>query len=62
VKLFCSEIANRIADKAIIIHGCMGYMKELSVEMYFRDVRLYRIFEGTSEIQRKVIAKELLKV
>ena len=61
VKLFCTEMASRIADKAIQIHGGMGYMKELPVEMFYRDVRLYRIFEGTSEIQRLVIARDLLK-
>lgn len=61
VKLFCTEMASRIADKAIQIHGGMGYMKDLPVEMFYRDVRLYRIFEGTSEIQRIIIAKDLLK-
>ena len=61
VKLFCTEMASRIADKAIQIHGGMGYMKELPVEMFYRDVRLYRIFEGTSEIQRVIIARDLLK-
>ena len=61
VKLFCTEMASRIADKAIQIHGGMGYMKEFPVEMFYRDVRLYRIYEGTSEIQRLIIAKDLLK-
>ncbi|MBW1707648.1 MAG: acyl-CoA dehydrogenase, partial [Deltaproteobacteria bacterium] len=61
VKLFCTEMGSRIADKAIQIFGGMGYMKELPVEMFYRDVRLYRIFEGTSEIQRVVIARNLLK-
>ena len=61
VKLFCTEMACRIADKAIQIHGGMGYMKELPVEMFYRDVRLYRIYEGTSEIQRMIIAKDLMK-
>ena len=61
VKLFCTEMASRIADKAMQIFGGMGYMKELPVEMFYRDVRLYRIFEGTSEIQRVVIARDLLK-
>lgn len=61
VKLFCTEMASRIADKAIQIFGGMGYMKELPVEMFYRDVRLYRIFEGTSEIQKIVIARDLLK-
>lgn len=61
VKLFCTEMACRVADKAVQIHGGMGYMKELPVEMFYRDLRLYRIFEGTSEIQRIVIARDLLK-
>jgi acyl-CoA dehydrogenase len=60
-KLFATEMACRVADKAVQIHGGMGYMKELSVEMYYRDLRLYRIYEGTSEIQRIVIARDLLK-
>lgn len=61
VKLFCTEMAGRVADRAIQIHGGMGYMKELPVEMFYRDVRLYRIYEGTSEIQRIVISRELLR-
>jgi len=61
VKLFCTEMVGRVADKAVQIHGGMGYMKELPVEMFYRDVRLYRIYEGTSEIQRLVIARDLLK-
>jgi len=61
VKLFCTEMGSWIADKAIQIFGGMGYMKEVPVEMFYRDVRLYRIFEGTSEIQRIVIARDLLK-
>ncbi len=61
VKLFCTEMGSRIADKAIQIFGGMGYMEEMPIQMYFRDLRLYRIFEGTSEIQRIVIARDLLK-
>ncbi len=61
VKLFCSEMANRVADMAVQIHGGMGYMKDYPVERYYRDLRLTRIYEGTSEIQRLVIARELLK-
>lgn len=61
VKLFCTEMASRVADKAIQIHGGMGYMKECPVEMFYRDVRLYRIYEGTSEIQRMIIARDLMK-
>ena len=61
VKLFCTEMANRVADMAVQIHGGMGYMKDYPVERYYRDLRLTRIYEGTSEIQRLVIARELLK-
>jgi acyl-CoA dehydrogenase len=61
VKLFCSEMVGKVADTAVQIFGGMGYMKDFPVERYFRDVRLFRIYEGTSEIQRQVIARELLK-
>jgi len=61
VKLFCTEMASRIADKAMDIFEDEGYLKESQIEMFLRDVRLYRIFEGTSEIQRMVIARNLLK-
>ncbi|MDZ7696146.1 MAG: acyl-CoA dehydrogenase family protein [Deltaproteobacteria bacterium] len=61
VKLFCTEMANRVADMAVQIHGGMGYMKDFPVERYYRDLRLTRIYEGTSEIQRMVIARQLMK-
>ncbi|MCB2186879.1 MAG: acyl-CoA dehydrogenase family protein [Deltaproteobacteria bacterium] len=61
VKLFCTEMANRAADMAVQIFGGMGYMKDFPVERYFRDLRLTRIYEGTSEIQKLVIARELLR-
>ncbi|MGA2954217.1 MAG: acyl-CoA dehydrogenase family protein [Thermodesulfobacteriota bacterium] len=60
-KVYCTEMVNRVADSALQIHGGMGYMKESSIERIYRDMRLYRIFEGTSEVQRMVIARELLK-
>ncbi|MGH7256623.1 MAG: acyl-CoA dehydrogenase family protein [Nitrospirales bacterium] len=60
-KLYASEALCRIADKAVQIHGGMGYMGEHSVERYYRDARINRIFEGTDEIQRLVIAEDLLK-
>ena len=59
-KLYGSEVANRAADSAIQIHGGMGYMKEFSVERIAREVRAFRIFEGTSEIQRIGVAKDVL--
>lgn len=60
-KLFCTEMACRVADNAVQIFGGMGYMKDFPVERFYRDLRLYRIYEGTSEIQRMVIARELMK-
>jgi len=61
VKVYCTEMVNRAADAALQIHGGMGYMKECPIERIYRDMRLFRIFEGTSEVQRMVIARELLK-
>ncbi len=61
VKLFCTEMANRVADMAVQVFGGMGYMKDFPVERFYRDLRLTRIYEGTSEIQRVVIARELLR-
>ena len=61
VKYFCTEMANRVADMAVQIFGGMGYMKDFPVERYYRDLRLTRIYEGTSEIQKVVIARELLR-
>lgn len=61
VKLFCTETASRIADRAMDIFDDQGYLKEFQIEMYLRDIRLYRIFEGTSEIQRLIISRNLLK-
>ncbi|KPJ60327.1 MAG: acyl-CoA dehydrogenase [Latescibacteria bacterium DG_63] len=60
-KLYASEVAMRATTKAIQIHGGYGYMKDYPVERYFRDAKLTEIGEGTSEIQRLVIARELLK-
>ena len=59
-KLFASEAAGRIADLALQIHGGYGYSRELPLERYVRDARILRIFEGTSEMQRNIIAKHLL--
>mgnify|MGYP000926181524 CR=1 FL=1 len=56
-KLFASETAMFAAHQAVQIHGGMGYSKELSLERYFRDAKITEIYEGTSEIQRMVIAR-----
>ena len=61
VKLICSETAGRIVDKAVQIHGGRGYMREQPVERLWRELRVDRIWEGTSEIQRMVIGNELRK-
>jgi len=60
-KLFASEIGNWVTDKSIQIHGGMGYCRDLPVERMHRDVKLMEIGEGTSEIQRLVIAREILR-
>jgi len=60
-KLLCSEAANRTADKAVQIYGGAGYVRGQAVERIFRDVRVTRIYEGASEVQRNTIARQLLK-
>ena len=60
-KLFASETAMRVATDAIQIHGGYGYVKEYDVERYFRDAKILEIGEGTSEIQRLIISREILK-
>ena len=60
-KLYASEMVGRVADRAVQIHGGAGYMQEYAVERFYRDVRLFRIFEGTSQIQQLVIARQMLR-
>jgi alkylation response protein AidB-like acyl-CoA dehydrogenase len=60
-KLFASEIGVEVADKALQIFGGYGYVKDFPVEKFYRDMKLCTIGEGTSEIQRIVIAREILK-
>ena len=60
-KLFASEMVNRVTAKALQIHGGYGYIKEYPVERFFRDARVFTIYEGTSEIQRIVISNHILK-
>ena len=61
LKYFASEAVGRIADRAVQIHGGAGYMSEYKVERFYRDVRLLRIYEGTSQIQQIIIAREMLR-
>lgn len=60
-KLFASEMCGRVADRAVQIFGGAGYMSEYAVERFYRDVRLFRIFEGTTQIQQLVIARNMIR-
>jgi len=60
-KYFASEMVGRVADRAVQIHGGAGYVAEYDVERFYRDVRLFRIYEGTSQIQQLVIARERMR-
>ncbi|MSP82344.1 MAG: acyl-CoA dehydrogenase [Alphaproteobacteria bacterium] len=60
-KYFASEMVGRVADRALQIHGGNGYMAAYAVERFYRDVRLYRIYEGTSQIQQLVIARNMIR-
>jgi acyl-CoA dehydrogenase len=57
-KYFCSEMVGRVADRAVQVHGGAGYMRGVAVERFYRDARLFRIYEGTSQVQQVVIAKQ----
>ncbi len=59
-KLFASEMANRVAGNALQIHGGYGYTKEFTIERLYRDARVFTIYEGTSQVQRIVIANEVI--
>jgi acyl-CoA dehydrogenase len=60
-KLFASEMCGRVADRAVQIHGGAGYVSEYAIERFYRDVRLFRIYEGTSQIQQLVIARNMMR-
>ncbi|MEI2711868.1 MAG: acyl-CoA dehydrogenase family protein [Nocardioides sp.] len=60
-KLFCTEMVGRVADRAVQIHGGMGYMRDVPVERFYRDCRLFRLYEGTSEIQKLIIARAMVR-
>ncbi len=61
VKLYASESFDRVSDLAMQVHGGMGFSRELPIERYYRDSRINRIFEGTNEIQKMVIAKDVIR-
>ncbi|MBX6353239.1 MAG: acyl-CoA dehydrogenase family protein [Thermoflavifilum sp.] len=61
LKLYGSEVYNRVADKAVQIHGGIGYIADYPIERFYRDARITRIYEGTSEIQKNIIAAQLKK-
>jgi acyl-CoA dehydrogenase len=60
-KLFATEMVGRVADRAVQIHGGSGYIQEYAVERFYRDVRLFRLYEGTSQIQQLIIARRMIK-
>ena len=61
-KLFASEMCGRVADRAVQIHGGAGYVADYGIERFYRDVRLFRIYEGTSQIQQIVIARNMIQI
>jgi acyl-CoA dehydrogenase len=60
-KLFCSEMVGRAVDRAVQVHGGLGYLRSTPVERFYRDARLFRLYEGTSEVQRVIIGGGLLR-
>ncbi|WP_174504128.1 acyl-CoA dehydrogenase family protein [Acidiphilium sp. C61] len=60
-KMYASEMVGRVADRAVQIHGGAGYMQEYAVERFYRDVRLFRIYEGTTQIQQLLIARNMIR-
>ena len=60
-KLFATEMVGRVADRSVQIHGGAGYMSEYAVERFYRDVRLFRLYEGTSQIQQVIIARNMMR-
>jgi acyl-CoA dehydrogenase len=60
-KLFATEMCGRVADRAVQIHGGSGYVSDYAIERFYRDVRLFRIYEGTSQIQQLVIARNMIR-
>lgn len=61
VKVYAAETLGRVADRAVQVHGGMGFCKDLAIERFYRDARIFRIFDGTSEIHRTVVARSMMK-
>ena len=60
-KMFCTEMAGRVADRGVQVHGGAGYINETKVERFYRDVRLFRLYEGTTQIQQIIIGRALMR-
>jgi acyl-CoA dehydrogenase len=60
-KMFASEMVGRVADRAVQIHGGAGYIADYGIERFYRDVRLFRLYEGTTQIQQIIIARGLIR-
>ena len=60
-KMFATEMCGRVADRCLQIHGGAGYISEYSIERFYRDVRLFRLYEGTTQIQQVIIARDMIK-
>ena len=60
-KMFCTEMVGRVADRGVQVHGGSGYINEYPVERFYRDVRLLRLYEGTTQIQQIIVGRELLR-
>jgi acyl-CoA dehydrogenase len=60
-KYYATEMVGRVADRAVQVHGGSGYIADFGVERFYRDVRLFRLYEGTSQIQQIVIARNMLR-
>lgn len=59
-KLYCTEMVGRVADRGVQVHGGSGYINEYPVERFYRDVRLLRLYEGTTQIQQLIVGRELI--
>ena len=60
-KVFCTEMSGRVADRGVQVHGDAGYINETKVERFYRDVRLFRRYEGTTHIQQIIIGRALMR-